>query len=203
MTVTLIEPLNKYKSKVFLDEDFAFVLYKGELRKYQIKEQAEISEELYREIVETVLSKRAKERVLFLLKSSDKTEFELRKKLIDGGYPQSAVDIAIAFVLKHRLIDDHSYAQRYIERFKKKKSKKQISYDLEKKGIHSEITELLFDENQIEEEEQIYHHLVKKKYDPETLDPVQRNKMVMSLGRKGFSYEKIKKVMDNFVEMEF
>ena len=35
-TVTKIEDLDKKRSKVYLDEEFAFVLYKGELSQYHI-----------------------------------------------------------------------------------------------------------------------------------------------------------------------
>ena len=67
MRVTSIVPVDKRKSKVFLDEDFAFVLYGGELRRYGISEGGQVSEELYRRIVEEVLNKRARERSLYLL----------------------------------------------------------------------------------------------------------------------------------------
>ncbi len=38
MTVTKIEPVTKSKYKIYLDGQFAFVLYKGELSRYQIEE---------------------------------------------------------------------------------------------------------------------------------------------------------------------
>ena len=34
MTVTKVEPLTKMKFKVYLDGQFAFVLYKGELSRF-------------------------------------------------------------------------------------------------------------------------------------------------------------------------
>ena len=36
MTVTKIEPVTKSKYKIYLDGQFAFVLYKGELSRYHI-----------------------------------------------------------------------------------------------------------------------------------------------------------------------
>lgn len=38
MVVTKVEMLTKIKYKVYLDEEFAFVLYKGELSHYRIVE---------------------------------------------------------------------------------------------------------------------------------------------------------------------
>ncbi len=97
MTVVEIVPVDKRRSKVILDEDFTLVLYRGEIRKFGIEEGTPLSEETYQEILNEVLFKRARERVLFLLKSSDKTEQELRRKLKDGGYPKEAADYAIDF----------------------------------------------------------------------------------------------------------
>ena len=42
MMVTKIEEINNKKVRVFIDNEFAFVLYKGELRLYKIKEGEEI-----------------------------------------------------------------------------------------------------------------------------------------------------------------
>ena len=41
MTVTKIEAVTKTRYKVYVDEQFAFVLYKGELSRYQVTEGSE------------------------------------------------------------------------------------------------------------------------------------------------------------------
>ena len=64
MMVTKIEEINNKKVRVFIDNEFAFVLYKGELRLYKVKEGEEICDEAYSEIVEKVLPKRAKLRCM-------------------------------------------------------------------------------------------------------------------------------------------
>ena len=46
MIVTRTESLTKTKYKVDLDGQFAFVLYKGELSRYGVKEGAELTEEI-------------------------------------------------------------------------------------------------------------------------------------------------------------
>ena len=49
MTVTKIEAVanTKTRYKVFLDEQFAFVLYKGELSRYHVTVGEDISEDIY------------------------------------------------------------------------------------------------------------------------------------------------------------
>ena len=47
MLVTQVTELSKSRSKVYIDQKFAFVLYKGELRLYHIKEGEELRTEDY------------------------------------------------------------------------------------------------------------------------------------------------------------
>ena len=91
MIVTKVEPLSKTKYKIYLNHQFAFVLYKGELRSYKISDGRELSEEELDEIREKILLKRAKKRAMHLLEDMDRTESALRKKLKAGQYPETAL----------------------------------------------------------------------------------------------------------------
>ena len=52
MFITRVETIQggRGRAKVYLDDAFAFVLYKAELRAYAIAEGAELSDEAYEEI---------------------------------------------------------------------------------------------------------------------------------------------------------
>ena len=54
MVVTDIIEVTKAKSRVFLDGEFAFVLYKGELRLYKLRKDEEVSERTVEEINKTL-----------------------------------------------------------------------------------------------------------------------------------------------------
>ena len=75
MIVTGSEELSRSRCKVCLEEDFAFVLYKGEIRFYGIREGEDLPEESCREILEELL------RCMHLLKDRPYTESQLRRKL--------------------------------------------------------------------------------------------------------------------------
>ena len=87
MLVTKVEPVTKTKYRVELDQQFAFVLYKGELAKFSIREMEEIPEEQYEKIRTEVILKRAKLREMHLLTDMARTERGLREKLRQGMYP--------------------------------------------------------------------------------------------------------------------
>ena len=60
-----------------------------------IREGGSIPEKVYEEIMQEILPKRAKLRCMNILKSADKTEWQLRTRLRQGGYPKKVEDIAI------------------------------------------------------------------------------------------------------------
>lgn len=68
MTVTKIEPLSKTRYKVYLDGQFAFTLYKGELSRYHIAEESVSEDDIY-DSLQQIITKRAKlrARICFLI----------------------------------------------------------------------------------------------------------------------------------------
>ena len=97
MTVTKIEPLSKTRYKVYLDGQFAFTLYKGELSRYHIAEESVIEDDIY-DSLRLIVIKRAKLRAMHLLSDMGRTESQLRTKLKQGGYAEDAVEAAIRYV---------------------------------------------------------------------------------------------------------
>ena len=81
MIVTRVEAVTKTKYKVYVDGQFAFILYKGELSRFHIAEDQELSQESYEKIRTEVILKRAKLRAMHLLNDMWRTEAQLREKL--------------------------------------------------------------------------------------------------------------------------
>ena len=80
MTVTRIEETSNKRCKVYLDHEFAFVLYKGEMRKFNMREGVDLSQADYEAILTDILPKRARQRAFYLLKDRDYTEVKLKEK---------------------------------------------------------------------------------------------------------------------------
>ena len=203
MQVTSVTPYDKRRVKVVLDEETAFLLYKGEARRYRIEQDGELEPEQYEEILHEILFKRARERVVYLLKSSDKTEKEIRRKLAEGFYPQEAIDNAVSLVKKYHYIDDERYARSYVEQGSGKKSRRQIIYDLQRKGIEQETISELLEECPVDEERQIREFLRKRRYPGSAATPEEKKKIAAALGRKGFSYETVIRVIGEFCDNEY
>lgn len=198
MMITELKEVSSSRVKVYADEQPAFVLYKGELRKYGIKEGEELPPQVYEELLGEVLPKRAKLRCMNLLKSRDYTVAQLRQKLKQGFYPEEVIEEALAYVASFHYIDDLRYAGDFIHYNCSRKSRKRIENDLLNKGISKETIQKAWAEweaagNVQDEDAQIKALLSKKHFDASVAEPKDFRKMYAFLMRRGFSPDKIQK----------
>lgn len=187
MTVTQIEPVTKAKSRIYVDNKPEFLLYSRELSRYQIREGEDLPEEIFRVIVEEVLTKRAKQRAMYLLKSMDRTEYQLRLKLEEGEYPREAIDQAIAYVQSFHYLDDRRYAENYVESRKGSMSRRELQQKLYQRGIPKAlIQEALEGCEPDQEKASIQEWMRKKHYNPQEATLEEQRRMYGFLLRKGF-----------------
>lgn len=202
MIVTKTEPLTKTKFKVYIDGQFAFVLYKGELSRFHIREGEEISGETVTKIHEEVIKKRAKLRAMHLLEDMDRTEAALREKLRLGYYPEEAVDEAVRYVKSFGYLDDARYAENFVRSRQGSKSAREIQALLLKKGLSGDMIEAAFEKCREDsgdtEQEAVRKILKKKRFDPDMADEAQIQKIYAYLGRKGFRYDTVRQVIQNY-----
>ena len=197
MLVTKVETVTKTKYKVYVDGQFAFVLYKGELSRFHIAEEQELSQEIYEKIRIEVILKRAKLRAMHLLNDMWRTESQLREKLTRNDYPADIIEAAISYVKSFGYINDYEYARSFIESRKERKSRREIYMQLTTKGVARDLIDAAFEECYEREDstEAIRRLLEKKHYDPENATPEEKKKVMAYLVRKGFGYDDIRRTM--------
>jgi regulatory protein len=197
MIVTNLIEISKKQCKVMIDDEFAFVLYKGELPLYGIKKGQSLDDSEYEKIINEVLMKRTKLRAMNLLKSRAYTEKKLRDKLHMGQYPEVCIEEAISYVKSYGYVNDVQYASDYLFYHGGRLNKQQVFLKLREKGISDEIIQNAYDNfcengNAPEEEELIAQFLRKKKFGQQGSDrKEEQQKLTRSLLQKGFSYDKI------------
>lgn len=197
MEITKLQLLDKKRYIVYLDNNIAFVLYKGDLFTYGINEGEDMSEEIYNTICVDVLRKRALLRLGHLLEKRDYTEKQLRDKLREGYYPTEVIDFAIDKVKGYGFVDDYRYAMRFIECSISKKSKQRIKTDLFGKGIDKNIIDAAFEELEsdgvLQDEAALVREMLRKRHYYEKEHTMQENaKQFNYLMSKGFSISAIK-----------
>ena len=209
MQIESIEPVSNNRMQIMLDTGEKFILYKGELRLLKIKGVGALSEEVYKQIVSGILPKRARFRAMNLLKSRMYTEYQLRRKLMDGGYPDYIVDQAISYVKQYGYVNDREYAIAFIEEQRSKRSRKEIANKLLSKGIEHETIDSAFmsiygdtageDTETFDEIAVIEKALVKKGFTGQE-SYEEKQKLLGYFYRKGFSIDHVHAAMDRFRE---
>ncbi|TGY95435.1 regulatory protein RecX [Petralouisia muris] len=199
MQIVQMIGLDKKRTRVILEDGRSFVLYRGEVRRYSLEEQQELTEEQYEEIRSEVLIKRARRRTMHLLEKMDRTEAQLREKLRQGFYPEDVIEDAVAYVKGYHYLDDGRYARNYVRNQKEKKSRRKLQSELMGKGIGKELAEQALEEEyqQVNEQELILKWVEKKHYSSETADLKEKQKMYQFLMRKGFHSDDILHVLDH------
>lgn len=186
MTVTSIVPVKNKRMKVCLEDGTDFLLYRRDIRQYDIEEGADLSDDMMQKMLHETLCPRAAKRAMFLLEQQDRSESNLREKL--NIYPQEAVDYAIDYVKKYHYLDDRRMAENYVRYHDSNRSRRRLRMDLMKKGIPSDVADAAIEAvYSASEEEQIAKLLVSRHYDPETADDKERARMYRFLAYRGFN----------------
>ena len=190
------EAMTKGKIRVRLDTGLTCILYRSEQRQMNAYEGSSLTREQYEILVHEILGKRATKRAMHLLEKMDRTEYKLREKLSEGGYPDEAIEDAIGYVKRYHYLDDERYARNYVFLAQDRKSRKKLSIELYQRGIKKELIDrILEEEYDADEKKQICQLLEKRGFDPKTCSEKERQKLYQFLLRRGFQSSDICKVM--------
>ena len=197
MTITQIEWISKTKAKIYLNDEFAFVLLLSELRELELSQGDEVDDTLYAHIMKDYLLKRAKLKAMQLLNARDYTEYELRTKLTREQFPETLVNQAIDYVASYHYIDDERYTRYYIEYHSSGQSRQVLRQKLLAKGISSELIDRCLEDVVLDEKTTI-RQLLTKKYGTACLeDMAVQKKAVGYLLRRGYTYHDIREVLQD------
>lgn len=195
MHITGIKAGKNKRYLVYGDEQFLFSLYGRELKKYHIREEDEIEDTLIQFVLQEVVFKRAKERALFLLERRPFSTCMLREKLNQSDYPETVVEQVILFLQQYHYLDDAEYVSMYVDTYSGKKSRKQIVYDLVRKGISKDIIDLYFEESEYSERECFEKQFEKYTKGRDLKDRMVKQKIFRYFYGKGFQISLIEEAL--------
>lgn len=182
-------------------QTYSFVLPVRDVRLLHLT-QGEILSEEDREQVLSLLRKGCLQRSADLLSRQDYSRRKLREKLLTS-YPAFVTDPVLDELEEAHYVDDRRFARSYVRSHIYGKSRLRIQQDLVRRGIDEELAQQAASEifresrqnGEDPEREQIRRLLSRKNFDAGTADWEQRQKIMASLYRRGFSAEKIRSVM--------
>ena len=132
---------NRYN--IFLDEEFAFGIYKDTVLKFGLRTKDELSEEKINEIKNYDEYFAGKRIALRFLSYRQRSEKEVRDKLKVKGISTGNIDKIITSLSELNFINDEQFAKLFLESFltKKPMGRRLISMKLLEKGIKKEVVE--------------------------------------------------------------
>lgn len=184
---------SKKLNEVYIDYEYAFCLYDNEIGMFDIKENGEISEEVFNKICKR-LKKNATNDSLKLLLRSDYTKKTIEDKLKIKKYPEDIIKEVIEYLEENGFINDYDYAKHFVKSaFQKGKGAKYIEFELKKRGVISDITEELLSEygkeSKISEAaEKKLRSIQGNKEFPDYKDYIKLKEYLL---RQGYSYDEI------------
>lgn len=195
MTISKIEEISKYRSKIYIDDRFAFILYPQDIRKYKIAVDVDISEDTYNSIINEIVLRRCKNRAINYIESRERTEYEIRNKLKTLYYTEEVIDRVIAFLEEYHYVDDERYARQFVDTYSNRKSKARLRQDLMLKGVDKEIIQYTLEETAVDEEAVLRELVDRKLFHIDKLDDNMYRRTVNFFMRRGYNYQLISKIL--------
>ena len=144
----------------------------------------------------------ARKKALRLLEYADRTEKQLRDKLLDSGFPENAIEDAVEYVRSFHYIDDRRYAENLVRNRAGEKSRFELRHMLEERGVPQETIEDVLEAADISERDTI-QRLFRKKYGTGDLtDPALYQKAFRYFSGKGYRYEDIRSALEEAVSVQ-
>ncbi len=132
-------------------------------------------------------ARKAASKAMQLLVNRQRTEKELRDRLVEREFSSEAIEAALVYVSSFGYLDDRRYAEVYLHSMHEKKSRTLIRKELAEKGVSPALIDQAFEQVPDNEDAVAFSLLCKKAGMPHHLDEKELRRTVAYLGRRGFS----------------
>lgn len=186
---------------IFLDETYAFSVHESVLVKFGLTKGMPLEDWSLDEVLYEDEIRKAFNRALHFLGFRMRSEYEVKKKLLDLEYGEAVVLEAIVKLKRLGFLDDDKFSEALLETQKRSSSKgpRAIQQELQRKGIGKELQEKVLESYTQEEQLQIATRLAEKAANSNrAVAPSQlKQKIQNALLRKGYSFDIIKQALDS------
>lgn len=203
MLITNIKEKKDGMYAVYVDNNYAFSLIGQDIKYFKISINNDISQELYNFIIENTIYIKAQDIALKYIGYKMRTENEVRDKLLKSGYNSDVIEKVMDFLIKYNYVNDYEYCMAFIRQCLKLNplGKYGIKQKLKFYGVSDDIIESAVYDSDIDEEFYAKELLNKKMSKKEFLES-DLKKLQYFLLRRGFSYDIIKEVLNDYKKTE-
>ena len=189
--ITAVKKAGK-RYRVYLDDKPVFSVSAAEAADLDLHEGDILSAERYMQISEKILKRDAVEKSLGMLERGDRTCSQIRQSLTRLSFPAEVIEETVQKLIRAGYLDDLRFSIHYVETHTRKDSAAMIRQQLRMKGVPQDtVREALSQAFEADEKEQILFWMNKKRFDPETADQKEKERMIRVLSSRGYSWSGI------------
>lgn len=178
---------NPDRVSVFLDDEFAFGLYRVVAASLQVGQT--LSEEKIGELKDTEDVEKAYQRAINYLSYRVRSESEVRKNLKKHDTPEVIIDEVLERLRRQHLVNDLAFAESWVDNRStfRPRGRRALGYELRRKGVKRQVIDQVLEDL---DEETLAYRAASKKYRRyrKLAWPEFRKKMLAYLSRRGFKY---------------
>jgi regulatory protein len=186
---------------IFLDEKYAFSVHESVLVKFGLTKGMSLEDWSIDEMVYEDEIRKAFNRALHYLGFRMRSEYEVKKKLLELGYGEAIILEALVKLKSLGFLNDETYSEALLQTRKNSSSKgpKAIQQEMKKKGIGKELQIKVLESYSEDEQIKIATKLAEKTANSNrSVAPAQlKQKIQNALLRKGYSFDLIKQALAN------
>ena len=146
--------------------------------------------------------KEANIKAMELLLYRNRTEAELRKKLLEREYSEEETEAAIQYVKSYGYLNDRAYAEQYVLSRSAGKGRAALKRDLRAKGLEEGQIEEALAGLPEDDTETILDLIRKRAGEPHKMEDKEYRRLFGFLARRGFSGSSIHRALKQYSEQD-
>ena len=135
-----------------------------------------------------------------LLSVTNRSERELKKRLSDKGYSDSAIDRIVELLKNQKYLNDLALAKQQIDYsvLGNPKGRKRLRFELRYKGLDDNTIDTALQGYEVSTEREIAYEIAERKFDNMRNDelPKRLKRLFDFLARRGFDYDTCREITD-------
>lgn len=138
----------------------------------------------------------AKKKAMSLLQHMDRTEWQLRDKLLTKGFSEDAVEGAVAYVKSFHYLDDLRFATHFVAIHHEQRSIRRLKQELYQRHVPEEYIDIALESIDRDDSTALRAAVQKLTKGETDFSYEEKQKLAGKLYRKGFRLSDIKRELD-------
>jgi len=199
--ITAIEVQKKRgkRRSIFVDGEFVAGVHEDVAAALNLGVGQSFDREKLVELLRAETFRKARERALRLISYRDRSESEIRRRLVGSDFPEDIVEEVIDHLTRMGLLDDRKFCREWVasRTAAKPMGRTRLASELRSRGVDAQIVEealeVLDPESELDLARSTAQSRLRKM---DRADPSVRNKLGSFLRRRGFDWDVITRVLD-------